>query len=481
MAKKKDEKIRILAWGDTVACSTGFGTVMKGIFVNLAKTGKYEIDIIGINDTGDYKDPKKYPNMRIYPALPGTSMSRDFHGRARLVNAVLNKEVGINPPWDIVFTLNDPFVLDQRIHHQGQYGTMRMLVNTQISYILQASEELWFKLVSYFPVDSRLKPNWIKDTMGLPDKLVAYTKYGKKEIDSANDRLKDKRAPNLDDRTSIIYHGYDQDSYKPIPEEKVKKFKQEMFGEHMKDETFLVTVVGRNQVRKDIPRAIKIFAEFKKRRPDSILYIHAKNEDVWGSIAAYADEFGLEMAKDVFVPSNFNERVGVSKNALNMVYNMSDVIFSSNIGEGFGLTYIEAMGAGTINLAPFHTTTPELFDLENTDINQESRGIAYKSGSTKSEWAFYGPSDLIRERPLANVEDGVAKLMWIYENPDKVKEIEQNALKWIKNYSWQDVAKQWDILFQGVYKELQNDRLNHESVRADVEEKLGIDNGNSEI
>jgi len=477
MTNKKDKKIKILAWGDSVDCNTGFGVVMRGIFQNLGKTGKYEIDLIGINSAGDWYDQKEFPNIKIFPALPGISASRDYHGRQRLINAVLNKEKDISPPWDIVFTLNDPFILDHKIHNQGKFGTMRMLVNAQISYILRAVPETWYKIVSYFPVDSKLKANWVSDTMALPDRLVAYTKYGKKEIEEANARLKDGVVPNLDKRTSIIYHGYEKDTFKKLLETDVKEFKKGMFGDKINDETFIVSVVGRNQVRKDIPRAMKIFSEFKKRRPDSILYIHAKANDVWGDLHAYALEFDLKVGEDVFFPSNFNERIGVSKETLNMVYNMTDVLLSANIGEGFGLSTIEAMGAGTINLAPYHTANPELFALDSVDIDENARGIGYKSGSTKSEWAFYGPSDLIRERPLANVEDGVKKLIWIYDNPDKVKKIEDNASKWISNYSWKTIAKQWDTLFQDVYKELQEDRLNHEEIRKKVQQQLGIEDG----
>ena len=472
--KKQARKIKILAWGDTPDCSTGFGNVMRGIFLNLAKTDKYEIDIIGINDTGDHKDPEQYKNIRIYPALPGISAGRDYHGRARLVNAVLNKEDSIIPPWDIVFTLNDPFILDQKLHNNGEFGTMRMLVNAQISYILQTDPSSWFKVVSYFPVDSPLKSNWIKDTMGLSDRLVAYTKYGKKEIETANNKLREDKSTNLDNRTSIIYHGHEEGIYKPMPADDIKEFRDEMFGDKITDETFIVTIVGRNQVRKDIPRALKIFSEFIKRRPDSILYIHAKNDDVWGSIGSYADEFDLKMGENVFVPSNFNERVGVTRETLNMIYNMSDVLFSANLGEGWGLSYTEAMAAGTLNLAPYHTTTPEIFGLENEDIDEEARGIAYKSGSTKSEWVFHGPQDLMRERPLANVEDGVEKLIWIYDNPDKAESIARNGAGWIKKYSWENIADEWDILFTNVYKELEDDRLNSEEIKNDVKKQFNI-------
>jgi glycosyltransferase involved in cell wall biosynthesis len=235
-------------------------------------------------------------------------------------------------------------------------------------------------------------------------------------------------------------------------------------------------------MRKDIPRAMKMFAEFKKRRPDSFLYIHAAIDDVWGNLNDYASTLGLELGKDFATPSNFSPHSGVKKETLNKIYNASDVVLSSNLGEGFGLTYVEAMGAGTINLAPFHTTTPELFDLKNTEISEEARGVAYLAGSNKSEWVFLGPQDNHTERPLGNVEDAVKKLIWIYDNPEKAKKIADNARLWIQNYTWERIAQEWDALFQRAYADLQDDRANAEEIKRDTTEKLGLDkeeNGSS--
>lgn len=470
MEKSKDKKIRILAWGDSIAVNTGFGTVMRGIFQNLAKTGKYEIDLIGINDTGGWKDPELYPNIHIYPALPGNSMSNDFHGRNRLLDSLWGKDSEIRPSWDLVFTLNDPFILDLKINNG--HGTMDMIVRSQYAYILSQPPKNWFKIISYWPVDSKLKSNWIKDTIALPDRIVAYTEYGKKEMVEANKRLTSNAIPKFEDKIQVLYHGYDQDKYFPISEEEKKKFREKFFAGQINNETFIVSVVGRNQMRKDIPRAMKIFAEFKKRRPDSFLYIHAKKVDAWGNLEEYANELGLKLGEDYGVPGNFNERIGMSFETLNKIYNVSDVILSTNLGEGFGMTYIEAMGAGTINLAPFHTTTPELFKLISPEIDETSRGLAFKAGSTSSEFIFMGPDDLTRERPLGNVEDAVKKLIWIYDNPEKVKVIQDNASKWISEYTWENIAKQWDDIFMNAYAELEDDRKNAESIKDQVKKAI---------
>jgi len=45
------ERIKILGWFD-YACATGFANVSSNIMRELEKTGRYEIDVIGINYDG---------------------------------------------------------------------------------------------------------------------------------------------------------------------------------------------------------------------------------------------------------------------------------------------------------------------------------------------------------------------------------------------------------------------------------------------
>ncbi len=464
MEKKDKKPIRILVWGDSPQAATGFATVVKGVFTPLALSGKYDIDIIGINDRGGWKDPSKFP-YRIYPARFATEAGGgDFHGRPRLVAALLGQDPDVVPPWDIVFTINDPFILEQPIPVFGQ-GTLEILRKTQQTYVDKNIPPSWyFKLVSYWPVDSSLKGNWVQKSIALTDYSVAYSNYGLKEIEKADRYL--TPPTRVAERTRVIYHGVDTQIFKPMETEEVEKFRSKFFEGRVHKDTFVIGVIARNQYRKDLPRTLAIFKEFHKRRPDSFLYVHAQENDAGGSLMESARSIGLELGKDWGFPSGFNANKGVSATAVNMIYNASNCILSTSLGEGWGLYNSEAMATKTLLVVPNNTTHPEILgydpkeDISDMEIlYQKVRGVPYKCGSTSSEWtAAGGANDFERMRPIGNVEDAVKKLLWVYDNPDKVKQIEDRAYEWIQQYTWDKIVPEWDKLFQEVYKNLEEER-----------------------
>jgi len=481
--QQEQKKIKVLAWCDSPAVSTGFAQVTKNVLGYLARTGKYEIDVIGINDTGSYKDPARFP-FKIWPAKSAIeSTMGDFHGRPRLVAAVLGKEPEIKLPWDIVFTLNDPFILEEPLMAFDK-GTMEILKVAQIQYKKAVEQgkippEYLYKIISYWPVDSAVKENWV-DVIAMPDKPVAYTEYGKREILKANKHKKEP-IPNLEEDLGIINHGVKLETFKVVPGDDVQKFKDTYFEGKVKKETFLITVIARNQMRKDLPRTLQVFSEFLKRRPQSFLYLHCKETDAWGSLKEYARNWpNLEYGENWGCPSNFNVNQGIPIEAVNLVYNASDCILSTTQGEGWGFYNSEGFATKTLVVGPNNTTTPELFGYDYKEdvsdieaIYPKLRGIPYKCGSTSSEWAVYGVQDLERIRPLANVDDAVKKLIWAYDNPDKVKEIVERAYNWIQNYSWDIICQKWDTLFQEAYKELTDERT--EAVRKSKEPRPADD------
>ena len=69
--RRSGEKIKVLAYMDSPTCATGFGTVSRNILTGLYNTGRYDIDIFGINYWGD---PHNYP-FRIWPAA--TNQQKD--------------------------------------------------------------------------------------------------------------------------------------------------------------------------------------------------------------------------------------------------------------------------------------------------------------------------------------------------------------------------------------------------------------------
>jgi glycosyltransferase involved in cell wall biosynthesis len=482
--KKEEPKlIKLLFWGDTPDCSTGFGTVSRNILRRLAMTGKYQIDVIGINDRGGYKDPFKHP-YRIYPAKIGIDVGydADFHGRGRLVSAVLGKDPDCKPPWDIVFTLNDPFILEEPVRVFNE-GTMTVLKKAQVAFknSPKVPVDYNFKIVSYWPVDSIIRGNWLEKAINLSDYPVAYTQYCKDEMIKADLSL--GTPTKVADRTRIIYHGVNTEDFHPITQEEKDEFREKFFDGRVKKDTFLITVVARNQMRKDLARTLAIFAEFLKRRPDSFLYLNCQDTDAWGSLQEFARNYRiLKYGENWVTPSAFNANTGFKIDTLNRIYNVSNCILSTTLGEGFGFYNLEGFATKTAVVAPNNTTHPELFnydkdeDITNIDnIYTKLRGVPMLSGSTSSEWVSFGNGDLERVRPTTNVADAVKKLIWVYDNPDKVKEIEERAYNWVLDYSWDNVAKEWDKLFTEAYDQLEIEReelIKNPPKLTEVEEKI---------
>ncbi len=457
--------IKILAYGDSPVVPSGFGTVMYNIFSRLGNTQDYSIDIIGINDRGAWKDPDLHP-YHVYAAE--IHREKDPFGRASFIDILRGGGLDLQPPWDIVFMFNDPFVLEAEIPY-FKLGTIPAAKDIQKTHYTQLPPEMWFKTIGYFPVDSPLKPHWINGAIAQVDKPVLYTQYALNEFQKANDLLDAPHEIN----PQVIPHGNNFDHFYPLEKVVTQQFRRDFFKKSVREETFLVVAVGRNQVRKDLARTMKIFREFQKRRPDSFLYIHAQDQDAWGSLMEVGYQLGLKQGKDWNFPEDFAASKGFPHEILNGIYNSADCILSTTLGEGWGLPLTEAMATKTIVLAPNITSIPEIFNTQKikkitdmeTLVNQPIRGIPLLAGSTSSEWVNLGAKDLERFRPLTNVDDAVQKLLWIYDNQDKLQPIIDRAFDWIQQLNWDNVVQQWDKLFKQTFKELEIERKNPESTQ----------------
>jgi hypothetical protein len=133
---KNQKKIKVLAYCDSPTAATGFGTVSRNIFEALHRTGRYDIDILGINFWGD---PHNFP-YRIWPT--GTNQQKDPYGRQKVVNMIPQMD------FDVLFFLQDTFILD--------------FLPTLIPH-LKSKRAKPFKSIVYYPIDSILKPQWGKN------------------------------------------------------------------------------------------------------------------------------------------------------------------------------------------------------------------------------------------------------------------------------------------------------------------------------
>lgn len=416
MAKRKlskQKKIKVLVYADSPSCATGFGTVTRNVCEALYRTGRYDIDILGINYWGD---PHNFP-YRIWPT--GINNDRDPYGRKKVTSMIPQMD------YDILFLLQDSFILD--------------FMPTVLPYLKSQGKK--FKSICYYPIDGTPKEQWIRN-VDAADYLVAYSKFGAEESKKAFPGCKEPH---------IIPHGANLTDFKPMPEEEVKAFRKMYFGKHA--DKFVVTNLNRNQHRKDIPRTIAAFKEFRKQVPNSILYLHMASKDQGWNLLEVIKSFGFNNKEDVLFPENFGPNQGYPREVVNMIYNASDLVVSTTIGEGWGLSWVEAMATKTPVLMPNNTVMNEVIT--------EDRGYLCDSGTNPALYTVL-PNDNEVIRPLVDVNDMANKMADIYNNYDKALVKADRAYDWVKNeLNWQgNVGKMWVKLFDEAYKELQKSKEN---------------------
>lgn len=403
---KPQKKTKIIFYGDSPTCATGFGQVSRNILPALHESGRYEVDILGINYWGD---PHEYP-FNIWPMA--VNQQRDPYGRQRLQQHLLDPQLD----YDILFFLQDTFILD---------FVPQMLEN------LKKSGKR-FKSVFYYPVDGVPKEAWIQAAHAV-DYPVTYSEFARQQ--SIN------LVPEIESKLQVMPHGVNPDVFFPLPEAHVKQFRQQFFGPQ--SDKFIVTNVNRNQQRKDIPATIRAFQEFKKQRPDSVLYLHMAAVDQGWNLPEVIKGFGLNLKEDVILPQNFIPSNGFPLEVVNMIYNASDVVVSTTVGEGWGLSWTEAMATKTPVIFPQNTCLTEWITEEN--------GFPYPSGGDIDHVTVL-PNDNEVPRPTGHLHELVKQLILLHDNPEEGKKRAAAAFEMVSSQLfWNDhINPRWVDIFDKI-------------------------------
>lgn len=406
-------KTKILFYGDSPTCATGFATVSRNILLGLYNTGKYDIDIFGVNYWGDPKPPLTQM-FNIYPA--GMNNERDPYGREKF------KAFALQMDFDILFFLQDSFILT--------------FIKDLIPRLKAAGKK--FVSVCYYPCDSIIKPEWA-DAVCTVDYPVAYTKFAKEQT---NRPYKDIR---------VIYHGVDPDSFFPLPEKDVNEFKSTYFG--AQKDKYIFLNVNRNQQRKDIPRFMRAVKIVKDTHPDCLAYSHCAIQDQGWNMEGVCNTLGMNPKKDALFPVNFSPNQGYPIHILNLIYNASSAVVSTDLGEGTGLSSLEGMAARKPVIIPNNTVRPELF---NDDV-----AYLVDSGSNENLWTIL-PNDNEVLRPLVDINDLVRVLKHVMDNPEEAKEKAEAAYNYVSdNFFWEkSIVPQWVDLFDELTCKLNTYSLN---------------------
>lgn len=272
------------------------------------------------------------------------------------------------------------------------------------------------KVIFYYPSDGGGHlPLGCENVLKFCNKAIAMAKFGQKQV---------KEVHGFE--TGYIPHATFPDVYKPLSKEEKSKFRQ-MFS--IPDNKFVIGTVARNQGRKMLDRTIKIFAEYAKKDPDALLFMHTDPDDQAQvfHMGSLLQRYNI-MNRVLF--SGMRYYKGFDYAQMNAVYNIMDVFILSTSGEGFGIPIIEAMSAGVPVLATDYTTTPEL-------VTDHNAGFGIKLlGEITGSWNV--------ERGLCDIEDGVKKLEMLKASQQLRETMGKNGRDAVlKEYDWKIVGPQW--------------------------------------
>jgi glycosyltransferase involved in cell wall biosynthesis len=413
------KKKRVLYLGDYVA-RTGFATVNKNIVRELKKHygEALQLDIVAINYFGEpyYEDDNTY-----------------------VISARLNDVK--DDPFGRYFFLK---MLKESNEYDGIFICQDLGVIVPIIELLDSiksekreKNQKGFKSIFYFPVDCSLIYELTKGLQFF-DVLVTYTEYGRNEVL--------KQRPELKGKIKVLPHGNNSKDFYPLPKDEIAKFRKEYFGDNA--DKFIISNISRNQPRKDIPNSIFGFIEAKqdwgKNLPAPFFYLHCHPDDLLGwKLRNILMQTNLKEDIDYKLLPKEHEDTMVETSMVNQIYNASDVILSTTLGEGYGLCFPEAAACKVPIIAPYSTSFIEMSDYGK---NAYMLHTLYPYCSPTDNVIRHQTDIFEISEALLTVANSKSGLNEMYRKTMNQK-IESNY-QWVKKLEWSEVCKSWIEYFK---------------------------------
>jgi D-inositol-3-phosphate glycosyltransferase len=394
-----DTKSKLLWIGDVVA-TTGFARVSENVLKRLKETGNYEIHVLGCNWHGDTT-----PLQQEYYLYPASNRFQQAPFGEDRIREIVER---IKP--DVICTINDIWI-----------------INEQWKRIQDLKEQLKFKFVGYYPMDSYEWYAGLLDTINNWDAAVCYTEFGAQETINAG----------FQKPVTVIPHGLTQNQFFPIDKKEARK----KLG--LNEDDFIVFNGNRNQFRKRIDITISAFAKFAVGRPDTKLYLHMGMKDMgWDVMPLFKREMarqGLDANNRIIMTTPQGGAPAVPFELLNVIYNTADVGVNTCKGEGWGLVNFEHAACKVAQIVPDHTSCKEIFD---------GTGELIRS----LHWDV--DTNLGRIMPCPDDNHLAEILGTYYENRELLAQVGQACFDRVTDiqFDWETVASQFDEVFQEVLK-----------------------------
>lgn len=212
-------------------------------------------------------------------------------------------------------------------------------------------------VVSWVPIDHMPIPPNVGAFLTKPNVFpIAMSEFGagllkKAELDHA-----------------YIPHSIDTNIYAPtasvVDDQQRQRTGRQLMGD-IPSGAFVVGIVnankGQSPIRKAFDAQLLAFALFAERHDDVFLYMHTERFGGMGGIPLdpLIEAAGIQSEKVYFV-NQYQNRIGIPDEAMAAIYSGLDVLLAPTLGEGFGITVIEAQACGVPVIVNNFSAQPEL-------------------------------------------------------------------------------------------------------------------------
>jgi len=318
-------KKKILLLSDDIRIPSGIGTMSKSFVINSLK------DFDWVQMAGAVKHPEQGKFIDMSEHIAQETGVKDAslmlypvtgYGNPNILRAVIAKE---KP--DAILHFTDPRF----------WG-----------WLYDMEHELRQKIpIMYYNIwDDLPYPHWNENAYESCDMLMAISQQTyniNKHVCARKPRVEGKDL-------TYVQHGIDETIFKPLPKDDpgLLEFKQKLFGN--KEYDYIALFNSRNILRKHPADLISAFNSFvlsipKEARSQTALILHTDIVDQAGTdLKAVAHR----LAKDSDVIFSNGK---LEQQQLNYLYNLVNVMCNPSSAEGFGLTHMEAIMAGTPTIA----------------------------------------------------------------------------------------------------------------------------------
>ena len=395
-------KPKILIIGDAVVPS-GFARVIRSIFEPLHTD--YELHQLATRYDGR---PHDYPW-----ALSAAGKGKSRYGYDQIVPLIEQ----IQPA--IVFLLYDiPF---------------------QVPYLEQLRKtKVQPKIVFYSPVESGPIAPEIMQRLGGLSRYVVFTEYGRREIESGLQIVRENdpafQFPDLE----VIPHGVATEKFFPLPDKAEARRKMRLDDAAHRD-AFIVLNANRNMPRKRIDLTIHGFSLFAKDKPAQVkLYLHMATEDTGWNVLILAKRYGI--FDRLIMTQADNSQPTFSDEQLNYLYNACDVGITTTTGEGWGMPSFEHAATRAAQIVPRHTSLADLWK-DAAEFIDPVITLTYPGNLTHAH--------------IVTPEGVAAALQRLYEDNPHHEKLGDAAYRTATRpeLSWRTISSRWQRLFDELLAE----------------------------